>query len=149
MTKPWRTSRILTVAGVVVCALLAFTSEISYFFGARYANNAFHVKVAEGEVEFHLKGPRSPKQEPHLVTWEVSDRPFDQRIRHYFGIPEANYGTVRVPLGIPLFLAVVFTRFLTWREGRRFPCHGCQVCAYDLTGNMSGVCPECGTKIAS
>ena len=25
----------------------------------------------------------------------------------------------------------------------------CRVCRYDLTGNVSGVCPECGTKIES
>jgi hypothetical protein len=23
----------------------------------------------------------------------------------------------------------------------------CHVCAYDLTGNLSGVCPECGTQV--
>ncbi|MCH7592047.1 MAG: hypothetical protein IH989_04605 [Planctomycetes bacterium] len=23
----------------------------------------------------------------------------------------------------------------------------CQACDYDLTGNVSGVCPECGTKV--
>jgi hypothetical protein len=25
----------------------------------------------------------------------------------------------------------------------------CTVCDYDLTGNLSGICPECGTPIAA
>ena len=25
---------------------------------------------------------------------------------------------------------------------------GCTICGYNLTGNTSGVCPECGTRIA-
>ena len=32
------------------------------------------------------------------------------------------------------------------RRGRRvIPAGHCQTCAYDLTGNTSGTCPECGT----
>lgn len=27
-----------------------------------------------------------------------------------------------------------------------YPSGFCQNCGYDLTGNVSGVCPECGTK---
>ncbi len=30
---------------------------------------------------------------------------------------------------------------------RRWRASHCKVCSYDLTGNESGVCPECGTKI--
>ncbi len=33
-----------------------------------------------------------------------------------------------------------------WSD-RRFPTGECQRCGYDLTGNVSGVCPECGTPI--
>lgn len=29
----------------------------------------------------------------------------------------------------------------------RWPLTCCQACSYDLTGNVSGICPECGTKI--
>jgi hypothetical protein len=33
-----------------------------------------------------------------------------------------------------------------WRHGRR-GC--CRKCGYDLTGNVSGVCPECGRAVAA
>jgi rubrerythrin len=29
---------------------------------------------------------------------------------------------------------------------RRIPPGHCQRCGYNLTGNVSGVCPECGTQ---
>ena len=29
----------------------------------------------------------------------------------------------------------------------RYPTHHCQKCGYNLTGNVSGICPECGTRI--
>ena len=34
------------------------------------------------------------------------------------------------------------------REGRPLhPLGHCQQCGYNLTGNVSGVCPECGTEV--
>lgn len=37
---------------------------------------------------------------------------------------------------------------IMWRPDRpRFPSGHCQRCGYDLTGNVSGRCPECGTRI--
>lgn len=35
----------------------------------------------------------------------------------------------------------------TWRKRLRHPAHACSKCGYDLTGNVSGVCPECGLKL--
>jgi hypothetical protein len=37
-----------------------------------------------------------------------------------------------------------------WARLRFYPIRGygaCQHCGYDLTGNVSGVCPECGTPV--
>jgi hypothetical protein len=35
-----------------------------------------------------------------------------------------------------------------WRRERRRPRYGhCQACGYNLTGNVTGRCPECGTVI--
>ena len=39
------------------------------------------------------------------------------------------------------------TYLILWWLGRR-PARGvCHSCRYDLTGNVSGVCPECGTEV--
>lgn len=37
------------------------------------------------------------------------------------------------------------TPFLSREDRERLEAHGCRHCGYDLTGNESGVCPECGT----
>jgi hypothetical protein len=51
---------------------------------------------------------------------------------------------VIVPLWCVLVVLAVPTVML-WRSDRRRPGH-CQECGYDLTGNVSGACPECGAK---
>lgn len=57
------------------------------------------------------------------------------------------FGSVIViPLWIPLLLGLI-PSFVAWRRSRRTPPHCCQQCGYNLTGNESGVCPECGTEI--
>jgi hypothetical protein len=50
---------------------------------------------------------------------------------------------ISVPLWMPLALVGVPT-FWLWRRNRRRPAPGACRCGYDLTGNTSGRCPECG-----
>lgn len=64
-------------------------------------------------------------------------------------------GTLIDWLGSCLLLAILagFLGYGIWREQRirrsrpRFPPHSCQSCGYNLTGNISGQCPECGNEI--
>jgi hypothetical protein len=52
-----------------------------------------------------------------------------------------------MPLWLP-FLPLVFATGLLWRRyPRRFREGRCPHCRYNLTGNVSGVCPECGEKV--
>ena len=46
-----------------------------------------------------------------------------------------------------LAIVVVFLWRLPLSNRERPPV--CEKCGYDLTGNTSGVCPECGTKVVS
>ena len=55
-------------------------------------------------------------------------------------------GSVFVPIWCML-LPVSIPTYILWRRDRRKP-EGCgKECGYDLTGNESGVCSECGTEI--
>ena len=56
-------------------------------------------------------------------------------------------GDCSVPLWIPFLLFAIPTAILFWRDRRRLPLHCCQKCGYSLTGNVSGVCPECGMAV--
>ena len=50
------------------------------------------------------------------------------------------------PVWMPL-LAVLTPTSLLCIRCRRFPPGHCQQCGYNLTGNVSGTCPECGTAV--
>lgn len=58
----------------------------------------------------------------------------------------AGPGLIYIPLWMPFVLVGVPTGLLWWRDLRVPPGH-CPNCGYDLTGNVSGVCPECGTPV--
>ena len=61
-----------------------------------------------------------------------------------------------LPLPVTFLLPVVIGLANAWsamrlrrkkRERRQILEGHCRECGYNLTGNTSGVCPECGTKI--
>lgn len=62
------------------------------------------------------------------------------------GSPLPNTPLLFIPFWCPL-LAFAFPTYILWRRDRRYPEGHCQGCGYDLTGNESGVCSECGTKV--
>jgi hypothetical protein len=59
----------------------------------------------------------------------------DSRVVHCFWLI--------VPLWMPFVAIAGLTAYLWRRDLRVLPGH-CGQCGYNLTGNASGVCPECG-----
>ncbi len=69
-------------------------------------------------------------------------------------VPEWRWGewmldrtsfTFAFPLWFPFLLIALPTGYLFWTDHRRRMRAGCcEGCGYDLTGNKSGMCPECG-----
>jgi hypothetical protein len=51
---------------------------------------------------------------------------------------------VFVPLFPPAIVLVAISAWL-WSQSRTHPGQCCR-CGYDLTGNTTGVCPECGVR---
>ena len=60
-----------------------------------------------------------------------------------------GWNMLAIPLWLPFGLTFVPATILFIRYRRRTTEGHCQKCGYDLTGNPSGVCPECGSKIES
>ncbi len=52
---------------------------------------------------------------------------------------------VTLPFWMPL-LAIALPTVWLWRRDSRHPPGHCRKCGYDLTGNVTGVCSECGVK---
>jgi hypothetical protein len=63
---------------------------------------------------------------------------------------KCNFQRIVIPFWL-LFLLVLMPTLLLWypdyRAWRAYPPSHCQKCGYDLTGNESGRCPECGREI--
>lgn len=57
------------------------------------------------------------------------------------------YHGLMLVFGLPL---LCWCGMSLWRCAARMagsPQHACRRCGYDLTGNVSGTCPECGTPV--
>jgi hypothetical protein len=61
-----------------------------------------------------------------------------------------KYHFVRIPLWAPATLCAIYPGLILlrrWRSRRRCARGFCGSCGYNLTGNVSGTCPECGQLI--
>ncbi len=96
----------------------------------------------------------SPVTVPERVLlWEPELDRFD---RTWLIVPDVRLRTgglqhigisVLTPTSMLLFVGA---GIYYWRRARRgwvLGPHMCRVCGYNLTGNVSGICPECGTPI--
>ena len=66
-----------------------------------------------------------------------------------FGVESRNDFDISVAGWQLLSASTFLSLILLWRvrlDGRA-PAGHCQQCRYDLTGNISGICPECGTRV--
>jgi hypothetical protein len=69
-----------------------------------------------------------------------------------FGTSASAGVTNRIEVVLPMWVVgsalAGVAALLLWLERRARPRKGgCDVCGYDLTGNTSGICPECGTPL--
>ena len=72
------------------------------------------------------------------------------QLRAQYG-PSLSHGLMGIveetlPL-IYAFAAVAIPTLLVWRLAPPWPPPGHCPCGYNLTGNVSGTCPECGVEV--
>lgn len=143
-----------------LCLLLSLVSAGAFVLSVKweigYFSEGISVYAIEGAVcvGFHipsevlhpLGGPgwhfRDPSPDrPWLVRLMRNDVRWLPYVRRVGGTV-----FVVVALWIPLVAGLTPWLFRLWHRARRKPGH-CRFCDYDLTGNVSGKCPECGTPI--
>ena len=166
MARRSRTRLVLKWTGLVICVLLLLVAGASIRWSLAWVRQAGDLGAgASGGVAW--LGWRETKlpQKNTLANWSrpglsvpVTNRAF----RFDFSFSLRSWLTWRVfpkigtvfgvryvpaPLIVPFLVIGLPTAFLWYRDRRRIPPGHCQHCGYNLTGNVSGVCPECGRKV--
>jgi hypothetical protein len=148
----WRT--LLKWSGTLACLLILLAAAVClrWRFIQVGDGRSFYIRAAGGTMSVGwgpwvgwgrwvhgiAVGPRLNTWGEIVAEWTDGHAPW--------GISAADVAGGRwlsFPLWIPFLLIGVPTGWLWWRDRRRVPA-GCCACGYDLTGNISGRCPECG-----
>ena len=111
----------------------------------------FYSRCIYGQIDwFSTVNPQAPKG---LTLNRVESRlvvPFASRLGFHlprWGGFNGPVKHVRIPLWILSVIAMV-TVLVAWRPFIRWPRKGyCRACGYNLRGNLSGRCPECGRQV--
>jgi hypothetical protein len=124
----------------------------------------YSVELGLGAIDFSCWRLTRLSESRLPVPWRGNSQPLSLRITpnrqgypilwQNFGIRFPTWGRrsagagiavteASLPLWIPLLAVAVPTGIAFQRLARRCPGR-CSTCGYDLTGNTSGVCPECG-----
>ena len=143
MARLRRRWRVVKWAGLVLSLLLICAWAISIRYDLTY-NNVVAVQSGDGAI--YYASVEFPKLHDD-VSWSLHN---DRRRHISMPLPSLHLGSltdVLVPYWVLILLTALPTAFIWWRDRRRIPPHCCQGCGYDLTGNVSGVCPECGNKV--
>lgn len=64
-------------------------------------------------------------------------------------IKETYYSAYWTLLPVAIGVAIGLYRGIRWLRRGPLPAFPCESCGYDLTGNLSGTCPECGNLIGT
>lgn len=141
-----RTRWIAKWTGVGACVVLLATWVMSIIWLIRFDTQAVEFLAHSGCLQFTTPNPLPSR------GWGLHRRAFGE-LRLWGELSSVNAGgrafrTAIVPLWVPL-LALAGPTIWLWRRDRRHPAGHCRKCGYDLTGNVSGVCSECGTEVSN
>jgi hypothetical protein len=174
MRRPSRFRRFAKWTGLASSALISGLWVTTLFWHVDYITNSFLLSSTYGRF-YYIRYEGTLEDRRYFVRnykrgggWQVERVPLgDYRERdrlvsrlgfawmattkdgpYPFGPASIRQTGYVTPLWIPLAALLAMTALLWWMDRRRFPQGHCRNCGYNLTGNVSGVCPECGQKVS-
>ena len=138
--------------GLVLSIMLLGLWVFSAMFQAHYVppNGNWRIATSYGDISF---SPASQWLNPGWMCrpqWSsLAEHMRWTQVAHLclgFRLPSKNNTTFHMPLWL-LVAATGYPTAFRWYRDRRPKAGFCTACKYDLTGNESGTCPECGTAI--
>lgn len=137
-------------------------SDTMVGFGASHIGNAppSHIRLhttdlheiwAEHEAQMQGMGALVVSQDPLLQfsqgPWYIVDVSNPLK---WLTAPQSLSIYFRFPIWLPAWIAIGFVacgRLDRWIKQLRLKPGHCKACGYDLRGNESGICPECGEAV--
>ena len=162
MSKPWRGAKWF---GLLVCVPVAASWMASTRVGVSHSGSHHLIRMVRGYVHMQYSERDLSAFRLSTLGWYVGTHNYWERLtkdgrslrvrmRQVCGLrlptcfvssrkgSPLTYSAL-IPLWIPFLVSVIPTCIL-WLLDRRNKIGVCDKCGYDLTGNVSGVCPECG-----
>ena len=136
-----RTIRLAKWAGVVLCVLIIATWAVSMFVAVGIAGAPRASVVVESGVFIALWSAAPAAG----LEWFISPAE-PRRLSPLFEWFPSEVSAMFIPCWLPLALLIIPTALLLWLDRRRIRRGHCWKCGYNLRGNVSGRCPECGRK---
>jgi len=161
-----RARRLLKIAGCVVFGLVLILWMASTVFYCTYSMSRARIDFSMGGVHLTLypdaKTMINLSPTPVRPGWSCGGPRLPQgpALRYELGLYLPRMVSVGVPapareilwINLPFWLLAALTgaptALLLYQDRRRTRPGCCRRCGYDLTGNVSGICPECGVPIA-
>ena len=142
-----RASRILTWAGLVFCSLIIVVWALSTRYALTHGGRQHIFMVEGGGISISTVSADPPNfgWGVHKLQRPVGPAFSSASIRWPRIIWESNLWLVAIPFWLILVCIGIPTACFWRLDRRRHGPDSCQQCGYDLTGNVSGRCPECGT----
>ena len=131
--------RFLVAASCSILTVLLFLRTSCY--SAEYVGPTFWAGITQGAVVLGVAPPLA-----NVRGWfHIENYGRDML---WWPVMEANaqYPLLAIPFWLP-FVVTAIVSVVSWRRLRAGLPNHCRKCDYDLTGNVSGVCPECGEKV--
>lgn len=132
-----RLRKFILITGTMLSLLIAATFGVS----ARWqisagVPNGLCLYLGHGAISAEITGPDDVPSVMRNLSWDLG-------LWNWWG---AGKYFIDLPL-YAVLAAVAIPTLLVWRFGPKPVKAGHCRCGYDLTGNESGICPECGVTI--
>jgi hypothetical protein len=144
-------------AGIVLLDLLSLTGSVLWV----SRNHRWMIGVRDHDFLAALPPAKNPFPSPREGHFRLQDNqlfdapPYREPKKKLWPYWEPNrriralWFQLWLPLWIPLACVALPTALLVWADRRRIRPGHCRECGYDLTGNVSGRCPECGASTSA
>jgi hypothetical protein len=142
--------RPLLLRSLLVCSILsAALWLLSIWITVRVGLGSVHVSLHRGMVRISTNNVALYEHQFHDNWLSCHFTPIECPASFGLHWPYRDGTITGFQVGVPLFAIWAPGAVLVGVLLRRRPPPGCCTCGYDLTGNVTGRCPECGSALPS